>query len=603
MNDLEYLATRIEWMALSLERLARLKTGQPLDEIDDALNATATRVADETSGALVRLGVALRLSYSELHCVLLLATNAILPSARVRLASFATEHTVDPTLDTLRRVIYGDRPSREALAELGPEGTLRKLGIIERTDTGDVHESRQTWALSRRVLAFLHGDDSIDPALAGIVRVPADGPALDSLAITPQAIAAAREAMRVPRATILAIGRPGLGRRTLLAAAAHEANQQVLEIDARELARDIPALHKQLRAIARELRLQNRIPLVVRLDALGDEHAQLLATTLAAHDVVLATCGPQRPTLRWNRPQIAVELTPPTSAQRAALWHHALGQGTPEDAEHLANLYPFAPAVIHQVAAAARARAPSRAITPDDIFAAVRVTLDDNLGAYARRVTVTQTWRDLVLPADQRDAIAELLARVRARRRVYEEWGFAAKVGKGLGVSALFSGPPGTGKTMVSALIARDLGLELYQVDMAKITSKWVGETEKQLAALFDAAEAGHAVLLFDEADSLFGKRTEVKSSNDRYANLETNYLLQRLESFTGICLLTTNHESAIDAAFLRRLSLHVRFDLPDATERAQLWRAVLPANRAAGSGSRPDAPRRALRDERRVHP
>src|SRR5205814_2659946 len=134
----------------------------------------------------------------------------------------------------------------------------------------------------------------------------------------------------------------------------------------------------------------------------------------------------------------------------------------------------------------------------------IRTVLDDKLGTFARRVTVTQTWDDLVLPDDQREAIAELVARIRGRSRVYEQWGFAAKVGKGLGVSALFSGPPGTGKTMVAALIARDLGLELYQVDMGKLVSKWIGETEKQLGELFDAAEAGHAILLFDEADSLF---------------------------------------------------------------------------------------------------
>jgi SpoVK/Ycf46/Vps4 family AAA+-type ATPase len=204
--------------------------------------------------------------------------------------------------------------------------------------------------------------------------------------------------------------------------------------------------------------------------------------------------------------------------------------------------------------------------------------LDDRLGTLARRVTVTQSWDDVVLPGDQHDAIAELVARVRGRCRVYEDWGFAAKVGKGLGVSALFSGPPGTGKTMVAALIARELGLELYQVDSAKVVSKWIGETEKQLGTLFDAAEAGHAIVLFDEADALFGKRTDVKSSNDRYANLETNYLLQRLESFTGTCILTSNHDSLIDPAFQRRLSLHLRFELPDVTERERLWRAMLPA-------------------------
>jgi SpoVK/Ycf46/Vps4 family AAA+-type ATPase len=131
---------------------------------------------------------------------------------------------------------------------------------------------------------------------------------------------------------------------------------------------------------------------------------------------------------------------------------------------------------------------------------------------------------------------------------------------------------------MVAALIARELGLELYQVDLGKVVSKWIGETEKNLAAVFDAAEAGHAILLFEEADALFGKRTDVKSSNDRHANLETNYLLQRLESYTGICLLTSNHERSIDPAFKRRLSLHLRFELPEEDERAALWRAMLPA-------------------------
>jgi len=204
--------------------------------------------------------------------------------------------------------------------------------------------------------------------------------------------------------------------------------------------------------------------------------------------------------------------------------------------------------------------------------------LDDRLGTFAKRIEVTQTWDDLVIDHDQAQAITELIARVRQRRTVYEQWGFASKVGKGLGVAALFSGPPGTGKTMVAALIANELGLELYQVDMAKITSKYIGETEKQLGEMFDAAEAGHAILLFDEADSMFGKRTEVRSSNDRYANLETNYLLQRMESFKGICLLTSNHESNIDPAFQRRLSLHLRFQVPDVDEREKLWRAMLPS-------------------------
>jgi len=207
----------------------------------------------------------------------------------------------------------------------------------------------------------------------------------------------------------------------------------------------------------------------------------------------------------------------------------------------------------------------------------VRNVLDDRLVGLATRVSVSQTWDDLVLPEDQIVAIVELLARVRQRSCVYETWGFAGKLGRGLGVTALFSGPPGTGKTMCAGLIARELGTELYQVDTSRIASKWIGETEKNLAALFDAAESGHAMLLFDEADALFGKRTDVRSSVDRHANQETNFLLQRIERFTGICILTTNHESAIDGAFKRRLALHVRFPVPEVEERKKLWSAMIP--------------------------
>jgi hypothetical protein len=384
---------------------------------------------------------------------------------------------------------------------------------------------------------------------------------------------------------------PGLGRRTLLAAAAREARLEVLEVDARRLAREAAALSRQLRAIARECRLRARVPLLANLDALtGDQEPNRLALVgaeLAALEdgLVLATVGQERPAIAWDRPVILVELAQPATAQRARLWHAALGEGTAEDAALLADAYPLAPALIHRAAAAAKARAGGGPLAPDDIFGGIRAVLDDRLGRYAKRVAVTQSWQDLVLPVDQRATIVELVARIRERRRVYEDWGFAAKVGKGLGVSALFSGPPGTGKTMVAALIARDLGLELYQVDLAKVVSKWIGETEQHLAALFDAAEAGHAILLFDEADALFGKRTEVKSSNDRYANLETSYLLQRLETFTGICLLTSNHESHIDPAFQRRLSLHLRFELPEAAERAALWRAMLPGAAPTAAG------------------
>jgi SpoVK/Ycf46/Vps4 family AAA+-type ATPase len=168
-------------------------------------------------------------------------------------------------------------------------------------------------------------------------------------------------------------------------------------------------------------------------------------------------------------------------------------------------------------------------------------------------------------------------AQVRQRHRVYDTWGFGAKGGRGLGISALFAGPSGTGKTMAAEVIARDLRLDLYRIDLSQVVNKYIGETEKNLRRVFDAAEAGGAVLLFDEADALFGKRSEVKDSHDRYANIEVSYLLQRMESYRGLAILTTNMKSALDEAFLRRLRFIVQFPFPDAAHRAQIWRRVYP--------------------------
>jgi hypothetical protein len=563
----------LDWIEATL-RLRAVKSGDEVTTLLARIERARTRIDARSAAGTARWEDRLGLSTAESHVVWLLAAIALSPQIRQALRAAEQIDTMDPPLDTLRRVIYGTAPSAQALRDLGPEGPLRKLGLIERSDGGgDTHESRWTWALSRRILALLHGDQALDTSLTSVLRV-SDAPLLEELAVRADVVTTAREAMATARAIIVATGTPGLGRRSLLRAAAQQAGLDVLEVQTAKLAKDP---RRQLRAIARECKILDRVPLLLNL---GADLAEAIGEELVSQidGPVLVTTGPERPPLRWDRPLIVMELSPPTGTQRAQLWQAALRAGTVGDAEMLAERYPLAPALVFRAAEAARARAVTRTMTPDDIYAGIRAVLDDQLGQLARRVSVTQTWDDLVLPAEQLDPIRELLARVRKRQKVYEQWGFGAKVGKGLGVTALFSGMPGTGKTMVAALIAKDLGLELDQVDLGKLVSKYIGETEKQLGVLFDAAEAGHAILLFDEADALFGKRTDVKTSNDRYANLETNYLLQRLETFTGICLLTSNHEVNIDPAFQRRLSLHVRFELPDEAERAKLWRAVLPA-------------------------
>ncbi|HEX5503433.1 MAG TPA: ATP-binding protein, partial [Thermomicrobiales bacterium] len=214
----------------------------------------------------------------------------------------------------------------------------------------------------------------------------------------------------------------------------------------------------------------------------------------------------------------------------------------------------------------------------DLLWDACRVQARPRLDDLAQRIESPARWDDLVLPAAQTRTLREIAAQVRHRARVYEEWGFAAGGGgRGLGISALFAGASGTGKTLAAEVLAGDLRLDLYRIDLSQVVSKYIGETEKNLRRVFDAAEEGGAVLLFDEADALFGKRSEVKDSHDRYANIEVSYLLQRMEAYRGLAVLTTNLKAALDPAFLRRIRFVVQFPFPDRAERARIWRRIFP--------------------------
>jgi len=201
------------------------------------------------------------------------------------------------------------------------------------------------------------------------------------------------------------------------------------------------------------------------------------------------------------------------------------------------------------------------------------------LEVLAQRINPAAGWDDLILPDQQKSALKEIVMHVRQRARVYEDWGFGKKGSRGLGISALFSGESGTGKTMASEVLAKELNLDLYRIDLSQVVNKYIGETEKNLKRIFDAAEDGGAILLFDEADALFGKRSEVKDSHDRYANIEVSYLLQRMEAYRGLAILTTNMKSALDKAFMRRIRFVVHFPFPDAILRKEIWQHVFPEN------------------------
>jgi AAA+ superfamily predicted ATPase len=202
-----------------------------------------------------------------------------------------------------------------------------------------------------------------------------------------------------------------------------------------------------------------------------------------------------------------------------------------------------------------------------------------HLEELAQRIKPVASLDDIVLPEHQKTILKEIAVHVRNRFKVYEDWGFVEKSSRGLGISALFIGDSGTGKTMAAEVLANELRLDLYRIDLSQVVSKYIGETEKNIKRVFDAAENGGAVLLFDEADALFGKRSEVKDSHDRYANIEISYLLQRMEAYRGLAILTTNMKDAVDTAFLRRIRFVVQFPFPDSEHRAEIWKRVFPTN------------------------
>jgi len=608
--ELELTRGRIRFALADREQGARgdrRTAGWPRDFADGEAYVAAKLRASRSAGAqfsICLLRERLGLGDHELRLLWVLLAHELCAVARGLLRELNTENCADPTTDTLRLVAFASRDDAEASRLLAPNSPLVLQGLIERTDTdATASDHRKTWKVARRIVALANDDTSMDPELFRIATVVRPDDA--NLGIGGEGIEGDPECWpvllgalsgsidgenRVARTVIVQAPR-GTGRRSLLRAAAAHHGIELLEIDLRRLAAAPLQARSQLVAIARDCRLFDRIPLLRDLDALvapaptGGEHpvgrpeADLLDLIIQELDglLVLATTASVIPGNRLHRPQI-IEPRPLTGQQRVRLWMRALPMVSAEEADLLATMYPVAPALIDAAATVARAQVHgmTTAIDPRHVRVGLRTVLDGRLAGLANRIEISQDRDSLVLPAEQRDAIDELIVRVLRRRTVYETWGLGSHVGRGLGVAALFSGPPGTGKTMAAGLIAKELETDIYQVDMSKVSSKWIGETEKNLAALFDAAEAGHAILLFDEADSLFGKRTEVRSSNDRHANQETNFLLQRLEAFRGVCILTTNNDAGIDEAFRRRLSLHVHFPMPDLQERIQIWRTML---------------------------
>ncbi|MFF5763802.1 AAA family ATPase [Streptomyces tanashiensis] len=448
-------------------------------------------------------------------------------------------------------------------------------------------------AVDERILHALLGADTTDDRLAGRARLvapvcrlaPGQGPVVASLA------ALVRPAPGTEGC--LLTGEDRLTRRQAVVDAARRIGLTVLAVDGLDLPDTAPAMDTLARLLAREAGLGLRLLLVEGTAASLPRCVRLLAAgaPLGVSAVLSADEAPpgsELPVLR---------LPPASAGERRDLFAAALREARlTEDPAELAERHPLTPAGITlavertgRLAAApghgdageagdtrARATGPEAAGVPAaDVAAACRAVAERPLHGLATVRRPAAGLDDLVLPDQANRSLRALLAHVRRRRRVYGEWGYAER-GRGLAVTALFAGPSGTGKTTAAEAVAHELGFDVIAADLSQVVSKYIGETEKHLARLFDAAETG-SVLLFDEGDALFAKRTQVRDSRDRYANLEVSYLLQRLETFRGIAILTTNAREAIDPAFVRRMRFVVTFPFPDAEQRALLWAGAFP--------------------------
>lgn len=321
----------------------------------------------------------------------------------------------------------------------------------------------------------------------------------------------------------------------------------------------------------------DQAPLRVRLaELLTDVRTRLIISLDGALDPY-TECFPRL---------ISVQLPMPDAATQLAIWSRLLPLDVKLDpACDLASLtsrYSLPAGSIQRCVADlvrnARVKdAQAPVIQMADALVTVRRQLGNRFGDLAQHVATTFTWDDLILPDEVLDRILEVAIYAQHRETILKDWGFERKLPYGRSISVLLAGEPGTGKTMVASLLAKELGLELFRVNVSKVVDKYIGETEKNLARIFDEARRGQVALLFDEADSLFSKRTEVRSSNDRYSNLAVNYLLQAVESHDGVILLTTNHEKAIDPAFRRRIRFRVTFPVPNERDRAALWKSMIP--------------------------
>lgn len=608
---------RLRRMRRGVERPVRVDPVALASEVTRA-EAAMDRVADEMGPwppALARLVDEFGLTPLE-RGIITLCAAVELDTRAAALCARAQDDARKPFPTLALAMALFDDPEWTALSPTRP---LLGSRMIEVHQPGVTPLASAALKLDERIMNYLRGDNHLDEGLAVMltrVRPPlrTDGGAAEPCASQKGRVAeivsawiAAHERGEAPPVVHL-IGPDASSNRLVALAAAGEAGRRLYAIEAKTLEGLLTA-----RAGGSDLntfsRLWEREAILMKIALYVDDESATAETSDApsitpaprghhggdAIAGLLAKAGTwtfvatREPGLRIDRPHVTVEVARPTPDEQVTAWAEALGFDleTLDPAIHrsltgLASQYPLDPTAIHDIVdrvGRRRRRYDDATELIDDLWDECRARCRPRAHGLAQRIESRAGWRDLVLPERPTAQLHTIVEQVRHRHAVYHTWGFAEVLSRGMGLSVLFSGESGTGKTMAAEVIANELGVDLFRIDLSSVLSKYIGDIEKNLKAVFDAFEDSGAILFFDEADALYGKRTEIKDSHDRYANIAVNYLLQRIEAYRGLAILATNFKSALDPALSRRLRFVVEFPQPGQKERAEIWRRAFPSS------------------------
>lgn len=581
----EYLLQGLQWLRGRLRSLLARRLGQPepAEEVVPFPEGIEGERNGEDPPALEILARQFGLSEFEKHCLLLCGSMEFDRSVGELCGAILGEEQGVPTLGLCLELF--DEPRWDVLSTQRP---LRFWQLIEIHQHGTQPLTGSPIRIDPRIAHFLRGLNEIDDRLRPLL-IPFDLPG-DRAGLSPSQLRLLETALdwssgAGPRPVLTLTGRDRLAKQVFAQLLARQTGTEIHRLPAEFLPTDPAQLDGLVRLFEREGRL---LPIRLHVELEPGERGERGAGGRGGPGVrFLARCGLvlsadlSEPVSIPDRTGLAIDFPFPDRAEQQERWADVLDPAHSDLASWLAGQFQFSLHRIPRIDADVRRRSPEP--TGADYWAACRVECRSGMEGLAQRIDVRAGWDDLVLAEEERSLLSAIAGQAQHRMTVLEEWGFARRANRGLGVTALFAGESGTGKTMAAEVLAGHLDLDLFRIDLSQVVNKYIGETEKNLKRLFDAADDSGAILFFDEADALFGRRSEVKDSHDRYANIEVNYLLQRMESYRGVAILATNLKGSLDAAFLRRLRFVVDFAFPTPSLRRRMWERAFPGDAPVG--------------------